>query len=155
MSDSQRRELTGNLRTVEYNQRREWDELRRARAGALPCPDYDPDAYIEIPEPGQISARLIADLRLEFANGHGLSREELASKYRLGLRKVYQLLSGEDTRKHCRCKLSADQVREILRRYRQANGRRGIMRRLAQEYGVNKSTISDIVRGQSWHDIAA
>ncbi len=50
--------------------------------------------------------------------------------------------------------LTPELVAEIRRRYAEAGGRYGTGRRLADEYGVAPTTISAVVTGKTWTDLA-
>lgn len=63
--------------------------------------------------------------------------------------RTWSHLGGPDHRLHgARTPLDEGQVLEI--RYRAATGSRGIQSALAAEYGVDKGTISNIVKGKVW-----
>jgi hypothetical protein len=49
-------------------------------------------------------------------------------------------------------KLTEEDVRQIRREH--ASGPRGTLARLARTYGVNKSTLQDILQGKSWKHVA-
>ena len=68
-------------------------------------------------------------------------------------RQIREIVCGEDAQGHSTAKLKESQVREILRRYQECRGRRGIITELAHLFSVQKSTISDIVNRRSWRQL--
>lgn len=52
---------------------------------------------------------------------------------------------------HANSKLTEDAVREIRRRYKP--GKYGDSSRAAREYGVSKTTMAQMLRGETWRHV--
>jgi Mor family transcriptional regulator len=92
-------------------------------------------------------------IKADYQAGQGMGKLALAEKYNLSLHQIRRILRGEDERTHSTAKLNEQQVRSILQRYEESNGRRGIIKELADIYHVRKSTICDIVARRTWRNI--
>lgn len=66
---------------------------------------------------------------------------------------VMGLQTGKKGESNSESKLSDDQVRSILKEYKNSNGYRGIQTSLANEYNVSKGTIWKIINRKSWTHI--
>jgi hypothetical protein len=62
-------------------------------------------------------------------------------------------LRNEGEQGHPTAKLNETQVRDILHRYEESNGRRGIIKELSDMFQVRKSTICDIIARRTWRNI--
>jgi uncharacterized protein (DUF433 family) len=105
----------------------------------------------------------VIEMREIYAQG-GISREELAERYGVAATTVHNIVSGRDwmhvggpiTTQHARrpstriTKISANEVREIRDRYSKGGIRH---QNLADEYGVCREYISQIIRGEVWRNI--
>lgn len=136
-------------------------ERRRARAGAPPAPRVAtppvdlPRSASDEHEPLQRRRwRHTAEaVRADYRQGQGLSSADLARKYNLSPRQVERALRDQTGQGHSTARLNAAQVRDILQRYAESNGRRGIITELAAHYQVGRNTISDIVSRRTWRTI--
>lgn len=137
------------------------EERRRALAGAPPAPPaYDPQQPVLLDEEedraeqrSQMIAERSTAIRADYQQGQGLSKAELAEKYGLSIQQVRRIVRSESSRGHPKAKLDAAQVRDILRRYRDNKGKRGIVRELSEAFQVQKSTICDIIARRTWRDV--
>jgi Mor family transcriptional regulator len=137
------------------------EERRRAQAGAPPAPlHYNPlGPFQHNTNPEERTARVrswqqISEaVRADYQNGEGLSKLALAEKYGLSMQQIRRVLHDKEERTHSTAKLNEEQVRSILQRYEESNGRRGIIKELADTYHVRKSTICDIVARRTWRNI--
>lgn len=153
------------LRRINLLVARGFDEKRRALAGAAAVPEYDPFVYVpnemelyldtlQQREKVRLSKRQIQRLKAEYARGEGVSRDELAERYAISRRRVDQIVQGEREGPST-ARLKREQVADILRRYRESAGRRGMISALARHYGVQRSTICNIVNRRAWCDVEA
>jgi Mor family transcriptional regulator len=82
-----------------------------------------------------------------------MEKHALAEKYGLSVQQIRRVLGEAVEHSHPTAKLAEAQVRDILRRYQESNGRRGIIKELADVYQVRKSTICDIIARRTWRNI--
>jgi transposase len=159
----ERAALQQRLQQVERELAYAQDERRRALAGAPPAPvGYDPLGPLSRAEhhkeekPRQRGWKhKIEAIRADYQQGEGMERQALAEKYDLTLQQIEQVLREKNQRGHPTAKLNESQVRDILHRYRESNGRRGIIKELADSFQVRKSTICDIIARRTWRNIDA
>jgi transposase len=159
----ERAALQQRLQQVERELAYAQDERRRALAGAPPAPvGYDPLGPLsrvehrktESPRPRGWKHTIEA-IRADYQQGEGMERQALAEKYDLSLQQIEQVLREKNQRGRSTAKLNEAQVRDILHRYRESNGRRGIIKELADSFQVRKSTICDIIARRTWRYVDA
>lgn len=136
------------------------DERRRARAGAPPAPEnYNPLGPIPRGDSDSSKARTqawqhtVEAIKEEYRNGQGIGKLALAEKYGLSAQQIRRVLRDEGEQTHPTAKLNESQVRDILQRYQESDGRRGIIKELADTFQVRKSTICDIIARRTWRNI--
>jgi Mor family transcriptional regulator len=159
----ERAALQHRLQQVERELAHAQDERRRALAGAPPAPvGYDPLgplSRVETSKDDKPRSRSwkhkMEAIRADYQQGEGMGRQALAEKYDLSLQQIEQVLREKTRRGHPTAKLNEAQVRDILHRYRESNGRRGIIKELADSFQVRKSTICDIISRRTWRNIDA
>lgn len=148
------------LQQIEIELAHAQEERRRARAGAPPAPmEYDPLAIPRLETNHnssirpQTSLQKIEEIKADYQCGHGMGKLALAEKYGLSPQQIRRVLRDEGTQPHPAAKLNEAQVRDILQRYQESNGRRGIIKELADVFHVRKSTICDIVSRRTWRNV--
>jgi len=157
----ERLQLRDRLQQIDIDLANAQEERRRAQAGAPPAPlHYDPLGPLQQNiNPDEHNTRVRSwqhtseAIRADYQDGEGLDRLALAEKYGLSLQQIRRVLHDKEDRTHSTAKLNEDQVRSILHRYEESNGRRGIIKELADAYDVRKSTICDIVARRTWRNI--
>lgn len=157
----ERASIQDRLQQIEIDLAHAQEERRRARAGAPPAPGgYDPLG--PIPRAGSESSdgarsrawkHKVEAIKADYQNGEGMGKLALAEKYGLSQQQIRRILREEGDQTHSTAKLNETQVRDILQRYQDSNGRRGIIKELAEVFQVRKSTICDIVARRTWRNI--
>lgn len=156
--------IQDRLQQIEVELAYAQEERRRARAGAPPAPtEYDPMAVPRLETNNSSSnngvtrsqawQQKVEALKADYQCGRGLGKLALAEKYGLSPQQVRRVLRDEGEQPHPTAKLNEMQVRDILQRYQESNGRRGIIKELADVFRVRKSTICDIVARRTWRSI--
>jgi hypothetical protein len=149
------------LQQIERELAQAQDERRRAQAGAPPAPPgYDPQKPQQRTESSSSNAlraptwkHKVEAIRADYQGGEGLGKQALAAKYNLTPQQIGRVLGEEENRTHSTAKLNETQVRDILHRYHESNGRRGIIKELSEVFQVRKSTICDIIARRTWRNI--
>jgi Mor family transcriptional regulator len=158
----ERSKIQDRIQQIEIDLAHAQDERRRARAGAPPAPrDYDPQRNpSRSNSSGGDSTRShawkskVEAIKADYQQGQGLGKLALAEKYDLSPQQIRRILRNEgDQTHHPTAKLTEEQVRDILQRYQESNGRRGIIKELADTFQVRKSTICDIIARRTWRNI--
>ncbi len=158
----ERAHIRRRLQEIDIELAHAQDERRRARAGAPPAPHgYDPMGAVPRVERGESEGtrgrswrQKVEEIRADYQAGAGLDKDALSEKYNLSLQQIRRVLNENDAeRSHPTAKLNEDQVRDILQRYQDSNGRRGIIKELADVFHVRKSTICDIIARRTWRNI--
>jgi transposase len=160
-SMNERPAIQDRLQQIEIDLAHAQEERRRARAGAPPAPgNYDPLGPMPRTENTQRSEvcsqswkQKVDAIKADYQYGEGLGKLALAEKYGLTPQQVRRILRTEGEQGHPTAKLNEAQVRDILQRYAESNGRRGIIKELADMFQVRKSTICDIVARRTWRSI--
>jgi Mor family transcriptional regulator len=158
---NERLHLRDRLQQIDIDLANAQEERRRAQAGAPPAPlHYNPLGPLQHnTNPEEHGARMRSwsqtseAIKTDYQAGQGMGKLALAEKYNLSLQQIRRILRDEDERAHSTAKLNEQQVRSILQRYEESNGRRGIIKELADMYHVRKSTICDIVARRTWRNI--
>jgi Mor family transcriptional regulator len=158
----ERSKIQDRLQQIEIDLAHAQDERRRARAGAPPAPgDYDPlrspsranSSNSDSSTRSQAWKSKVEAIKADYQQGQGLGKLALAEKYGLSPQQIRRVLRNEGEQSHPTAKLTEDQVRDILQRYQDSNGRRGIIKELADTFQVRKSTICDIIARRTWRSI--
>ncbi len=157
----ERSTIQDRIQQIEIDLAHAQEERRRARAGAPPAPrDYNPLGPTPRSERGsatnlrsQAWKHKVEAIKADYQCGQGLEKLDLAEKYGLTLQQLRRVLREEGDQTHPSAKLNEEQVRDILQRYQESNGRRGIIKELADVFQVRKSTICDIIARRTWRNI--
>jgi hypothetical protein len=166
------RELEAQLRELEEQRRlarheRAWAAMGPPITERLPFDD-EPE-----PEPSQRGGRklnmaLAREIRERYAARpkHCKATEfqqKLADEYGVGRTAIREIVNGHSWREDGASKpkpsrtrkLTKTQAMAIRTRYEQSSVKQGLQGKLAEEYGVSKQHIHDIVNGHSWQEEAA
>jgi predicted DNA-binding protein YlxM (UPF0122 family) len=168
------RELEAQLRELEEQRRlarhqQAWAAMGPPITERLPFDD-EPESE---PEPSQRGGRkltmaLAREIRERYAARpkHCKATEfqqELADEYGVGRTAIREIVNGHSWREDGASKpkpsrtrkLTKAQVMRIRERYEKSSVKQGLQGKLAEEYGVSKQHIHDIVNGHSWQEEAA
>jgi Mor family transcriptional regulator len=158
----ERSKIQDRIQQIEIDLAHAQEERRRARAGAPPAPgDYDPmrnpsrssSSNSDSSTRSQAWKSKVEAIKADYQQGEGLGKLALAEKYGLTPQQIRRVLRHEGDQSHPTAKLNEEQVRDILQRYQDSNGRRGIIKELADDFQVRKSTICDIIARRTWRSI--
>lgn len=158
----ERASIQERLQQIDIDLAHAQEERRRARAGAPPAPgDYDPmgptpRASASASSSGARSRawkHKVEAIKADYQCGQGMCKLALAEKYGLTQQQLRRVLREDSDQSHPTAKLNEEQVRDILQRYQDSNGRRGIIKELSDVFQVRKSTICDIIARRTWRNI--